>query len=119
MEGRSHLLVMSPNSNHYRTHPDKRRRSYVVAWGCATLACIFGVGALQWVIGGWGRPFVPTKAIWWASYIPELLGVLAFPLLFALTAVASSKGRPKGRIGFLSLLLTVSAFVLWVIDVLS
>ena len=81
--------------------PDAQGSGYVTAWACSILAGIWIVAGIATEIQGWGD----RKPGGWAVELGEMLGALLPPVILSITAIASSKDRPKGRLGFLPMTL--------------
>ena len=93
------------------------RKHYAVSWGCSLLAGIFSSMALMGLVLNWGS--MPLQGRYLASVLGSLVGAAlfwAFPAVLALTAIASSKGRPRGRLGFGPLLITAVGFLVSMIE---
>jgi hypothetical protein len=96
-------------------------RRYTVAWASSIVAGVGAVLILVITAVTFGNmPPLSTSSGDLAGggvLIGQLIGVVLFPcipLVLSLTALASSKGRPKGRIGFFPLVLAVAGIGLCV-----
>jgi hypothetical protein len=92
------------------------RRSYTAEWACASVALCYSLSVLLTGVATWGRAFDPAKI---RSYLISAAGMFLVPLACSIAAITGSKGRPKGRIGFLALLVTLLAVILYVVDLAS
>ncbi len=94
------------------------RERYVISWVCSLVATILSSAMLMQLIAAafWGGlTWASRDAAWVATYFAVGVLVWAFPAVLSLTALASSEGRPRGRIGFGPLVITAVGFPAWVI----
>lgn len=93
---------------------EPRKSTFLLAWICASCATLLAISSIAYTArhwGSWGRPVELSRVDWWLGNIPELLVVHMIPAVLALTAIASSGNRPRGRIGFGPLILVGLALV--------
>ena len=89
------------------------KKSYPAEWTCATVALCYSVSVIVSILYAWGQSFDVDKM---GSLAISAVLKFGVPLLCSIAAITGSKGRPNGRIGFLPLMVTVGAIVLWIAD---
>jgi len=84
---------------------------YFVSWGCAAIAVFLAWALLRGVVVNWGERIPMPTIAGRAGTLTATIMVWSVPMFFSQVALAGSEGRPRGRIGFFSLILTAIGFL--------